>query len=204
LTGLISRLLVPGMFGAELWDYGQQVVIRPDENVHVLGSGEKRRRDFALGRACARAALAGLGHGDAVIAKGDDGAPIWPAGIVGAITHTKGYAAALVGEACNFPNIGIDAERAGGVTEDLWPRLFTYAEQETLRSHSDPMLAATMFFSAKEASYKAGALKGALAFREIAVSLNGSGFVVTGPDVSLSGRCAAEADMVLAVVWQDR
>jgi 4'-phosphopantetheinyl transferase EntD len=203
LTGLISRLLVPGLFGAELWDEGQQVSIHPDENVHVAGSAEKRRRDYALGRACARAALEELGYCDAVIAKGDDGAPIWPAGIVGTITHTTGYAAALVGEARNFPNIGIDAERAGGVTEDLWPRLFTAAEQETLRSHADPMLVATLFFSAKEASYKARVLKGALAFHDIAVSLKGGGFVVTGPDASLSGRYAAEGGVVLAVVWQD-
>ena len=108
---------------------------------------------------CARAALAELGHGDAVIAKGDDGAPVWPSGIVGSITHTNGYAAALVGENRHFAGLGIDAERAGGVTPDLWPRLFTAAEQETLRAQIDPLGSATLFFSAKEASYKALALK---------------------------------------------
>ena len=69
----------------------------------------------------------------------------------------------------HFAGIGIDAERVGGVTRDLWPRLFTAAEQDDVRAQADPLLAATLLFSAKEASYKAWALKGALAFREIEV-----------------------------------
>ena len=52
-----------------------------------------------LGRACARAALANLGQGEAVIGIDEAGAPLWPAGVVGSITHTKGYAAALVAKA---------------------------------------------------------------------------------------------------------
>jgi 4'-phosphopantetheinyl transferase EntD len=200
LTRLVSRLLVPGLCGAEIWDKGQSVVIHPDEEIHVAQSAPKRRRDFALGRACARAALAGLGHGEAVIAKGDDGAPLWPSGIAGSITHTDGYAAALVGN--RFAGIGIDAERVGGVTPDLWPRLFTSAEQERLRAEADPLRAATLLFSAKEASYKAWALKGALAFREIDVTLDEGGFVATGPNASVSGRHAVEKDLVLVAAWR--
>jgi 4'-phosphopantetheinyl transferase EntD len=202
LTGLVSRLLVPGLSGAEIWDQGQAVDIRPGEFRHVAGSAEKRRRDFALGRSCARAALAQLGHGDAVIAKGDDGAPVWPSGIVGSITHTNGYAAALIGENRHFAGIGIDAERAGGVTPDLWPRLFTAAEQETLSVQIDPLASATLFFSAKEASYKALALKTALVFREIEIALKQDGFVAAARGASLSGRCATEKGVVLAAAWR--
>ena len=88
MTRLVSRLLVPGLSGAEIWDEGQTVAIHGREEIHVAQSAPKRRRDFALGRSCARAALAELGHGEAVIAKGDDGAPLWPPGIAGSITHT--------------------------------------------------------------------------------------------------------------------
>lgn len=204
MTALVSRLLVPGLSGAEIWDEGQAVAVHPDENVHVAGSAEKRRRDFALGRACARAALAEFGHGKAVIAKGADGAPLWPPGLVGSITHTGGYAAALIGESRNFAGIGIDAELAGGVTRDLWPRLFTTAEQEMLRTQTDPVLAATRVFSAKEASYKAWALMGALDFREIAVALEEGGFVATGPDGRLRGRHVLEKGVVLVAAWRAR
>ena len=202
MTGLISRLLVPGLSGAEIWDEGQAVTLHREERVHVVQSVEKRRREFALGRACARAALAGLGHGEAVIAKGDEGAPIWPAGIVGSITHTKDYAAAVAGERCRFTGVGIDAERKGGVTPQLWPRLFTLTEQEALHAQPDPSLAATLFFSAKEASYKAWGLKGAPVFRAIEIALKQDSFVATGPAASLKGRHAVEGDLVLVIAWR--
>jgi 4'-phosphopantetheinyl transferase EntD len=202
LTGLVSRLLAPGLSGAEIWDEGQPVAVHPREEVHVARSAQKRRRDFALGRACARAALGGFGHGDAVIAKGEDGAPLWPPGIAGSITHTGGYAAALTGK--NFAGIGIDAEQVGGVTQDLWPRLFTAAEQDHLRTGSDPLLAATLLFCAKEASYKAWALKGALVFREIEITLEEDGFIAARADARLSGRYAVEEGLVLAAAWTPR
>ena len=41
------------------------------------------------------------------------------------VIRAKGYAAAIVGEARDFEGVGVDAERVGGVGEDLWPRLFT-------------------------------------------------------------------------------
>lgn len=197
MTTLVSRLLVPGFFGAEIWDEGQAIAIHRHEEIHVARSAPKRRRDFALGRACARAALAGLGHGDAVIARSENGAPLWPPGIAGSITHTGGYAAALAGASSRFAGIGIDAERVGGVTPDLWPRLFTEVEQDRLRNEADPLCAATLLFSAKEASYKAWVLKGALAFREIEVTLGEGGFVATRQDTSLNGRYTIEKDLVL-------
>jgi len=204
LRGQISRLLVPGLFGAEIWDEGLPVAVHPDEEIHVARSAEKRRRDFALGRACARAALAELGHGDAVIAKSEDGAPLWPPGVAGSITHTAGYAAALVGEQHNFAGIGIDAEQVGGVTPDLWPRLFTTAEQDRLRAELDPLLAATLFFSAKEASYKAWALKSVLAFQEIEVSLTADGFSAVHAGTRLAGRHATDKGVALVAAWIPR
>jgi 4'-phosphopantetheinyl transferase EntD len=201
LTGLIARLLMPGLSGAEIWDQEQVIALHPEEEIHVARAGEKRRRDFALGRTCARTALAGLGHGEAVIAKGDDGAPLWPDGITGSITHTQGYAAALVGESRNFAGIGIDAERAGGVTRDLWPRLFSRAEQAQIAVHSDPLLIATLLFSAKEASYKAWALKGPLAFRDIEIVLDGGRFIAARAEARLGGCYAVEKSVALVTAW---
>jgi 4'-phosphopantetheinyl transferase EntD len=199
LTGLLSQLLAPGLFGAEVWDEGQIVVIHPQENIHVERSTEKRRREFALGRACARAAMTNLGHGDAVIAKGEDGAPLWPPGVIGSITHTQGYAAALIAESRKFAGVGIDAERLGVVTKDLWPRLFTAVEQEFLKVQSEPWLFSSIVFCAKEASYKAWAQKGALTFRETEVSLEEGGFVAVRSSLALHGRYAVKNGMVLVI-----
>jgi len=200
--GLVSRLLVPGLVGAEIEDRGQPISLLPLEEELVAQAAEKRRRDFALGRACARAALAGLGHNGVAIGKGEHGAPLWPAGIVGSITHTGGYAAALAGSAQQFTGIGLDAERMGGVTENLWPRLFDEDERDHLAGLdvAGKAMAATLFFSAKEAAFKAWGGNSVLAFRDIHVTQEGQIFTAcqSGHPI-LRGRFAVEGDLMLTV-----
>jgi 4'-phosphopantetheinyl transferase EntD len=194
---LIASLLLPGLCGAELRDTGQALALHPQEEVHVARAAEKRRRDFALGRACARAALAQLGHGETVIGMGADGAPLWPPGVVGSITHTRGYAAAVVSQ--SLSGLGVDAERVGGVTPDLWRRLFSEREQAALTAGGDA--AATSMFSAKEAAFKAWRLSRALGFRDIAITLRDDGFTAAHAGKTLHGRHAMEGDLVLTLAW---
>src|ERR1044071_3567794 len=200
---LISRILAPGIFGAEMEDVGQQIRLPPEEEMLVAKAADKRRRDFTLGRTCARAALEQMGHRGAVIGKAGDGAPCWPTGVLGSITHAKGYAAALVGDARQFCGIGVDAERLGGVTQELWPRLFNAAERRYLSSldSAAQMLAATLFFSAKESCYKAWAMKGGLPFDEIHVIQQGDAFTATRSGKSLQGRYAVEGDLMVTAAW---
>jgi phosphopantetheine--protein transferase-like protein len=201
--GRVARLLAPGIFGAEMGDTGQPVALHPQEEPFVAKAAPKRRRDFALGRACARAALAQLGHGQVPIGMAEGGAPLWPAGILGSITHTKNYAAALAAEARLFSGVGVDAERLGGVTQDLWPRLFDAAERDHLMGldSASRMVFATMIFSAKEACYKAWGLKGALVFRDIHVVPEDGGFTATRSGEVLHGRAVVEGDLVLTAAW---
>ena len=200
---LISRILAPGIFGGEMEDVGQPALLAPGEEALVAKAAPKRRRDFAQGRACALQALAALGHDNAIIGRRDNGAPLWPDGIAGSITHTAGYAAALVSDASRFSGIGLDAERVGGVTQDLWPRLFGAAERDYLETldEEDRKLAATLFFCAKEACYKAWGMETALPFREIHVTRGEGGFSATRSDDSLKGRFAVQGDLLLAATW---
>jgi 4'-phosphopantetheinyl transferase EntD len=201
--GLISGILAPGLFGAEMEDVGQPVALHPQEECLVANAAQKRRRDFALGRACARAALSALGQGGAAIGRDENGVPLWPAGIHGSITHTKFYAAALVAEAHHVGGVGVDAERVGSVTPDLWRRLFDSAECDYLMTLDGPQqqIFATMFFSAKEAAYKASGIKGALAFREIHITPQDGGFTASRPGEILRGRYAQQDDLLLTAVW---
>lgn len=202
--GLVSRLIVPGLFSAEVDDRGQAVPFHPEEEVLVAKAGAKRRRDFALGRFCAHAALARMGESDAVIGMAENGAPLWPKGIVGSITHTGLYAAALAGEARQFSGIGLDAERIGGVTRDLWPRLFDAAEQDYLRTldaDSAPR-AATVLFSAKETCFKAWGGQGPLSFRDIRIAVpDEENFTANRAGRSLEGWYAVEGDLALTAAW---
>ncbi|MBQ1076246.1 4'-phosphopantetheinyl transferase superfamily protein [Micromonospora sp. C31] len=71
---------------------------------------ESRRRDFTAGRACARRAMAALGVPPVAVPSAADRSPVWPAGVVGAITHTEGYCAAVAARAGEIRSVGIDAE----------------------------------------------------------------------------------------------
>lgn len=128
----------------------------PSEAALVAQSGPGRREEFALGRWCARNALAQLGQPKRPILRTIDRAPAWPEGFVGSITHTQDYVAAIAAPARRFTAIGIDAERCCSVTRDLWPDLFTDAERARLVTLGDQAgELATIMFSAKEAYFKA-------------------------------------------------
>lgn len=199
---LIAHVLLPGCFGVDVEDVGQDVPLRPLEAVHVAGAAPRRQRDFALGRFCAHAALVQMGRDEAAISIGAAGAPVWPAGIAGSITHTGGYAAALVAPQGRFQAIGIDAERIGGVTEALMPRLFSAAEQEWLMALDAQKRAAalTVFFSAKESFYKAFG-EGRLSFRDIHIEMQGEDrFIARHPDRIVQGHVAVQGDLAVTAV----
>jgi len=208
MKGLISRVLAPGLWGAEIHDAGQGVPLAAPEAELVLNSGAKRQRDFALGRDCARAALAQAGVADASLLRAENGAALWPQGLTGSITHTAGYAAALV--ARDFSGVGVDAEQVGGVTEMLAPRLFTDQECTWLSglASASQSLAMTLLFSAKEAAFKAGNAPAgtALVFRDMHIEVqglkNGEGsFVVRRKDATDAwGLFASDGALVLTAL----
>src|SRR5687768_1275114 len=72
---------------------------------------ESRRRDFTAGRVCARRAMADLGLPTVPVPSADDRSPVWPADVVGTITHTRGYAAAAAARAAEVRSVGMDAEQ---------------------------------------------------------------------------------------------
>lgn len=119
----------------------------------------KRQVEFLAGRVCAQQAIERLtGHKPATIPSQPDRAPGWPKGIVGSITHTTGYAAALVASATYYYGIGIDCE--GILTADnlkLQRHICVPHELQDLHTaHSTwaPELLLTLIFSAKESLFK--------------------------------------------------
>jgi len=205
-AGLVSGLVPPGVAAADLDDDGQPVALHPLEAGHVAGAVETRRRDFALGRYCARAALAGLGLDGVVIGRDGRGRPLWPAGFVGSITHTRTYAAAVAAPQDRFLSVGVDAERSGGITDAMLPMLFDDAERRWLQAFdgADRTPWATVLFSAKEATFKAWnmATNKPLAFRDLHIDIEPDQFIVRqeaagdwgGP---VTGRFALRGDLVV-------
>jgi 4'-phosphopantetheinyl transferase EntD len=102
---------------------GELPELYPVEEELIAGASVGRRREFAEARACARDALAALGVPAGPIPAAGDGAPIWPEGVVGSVTHKGGYRAAAVARVADLAGLGIDAEPderlPGGVLETI-------------------------------------------------------------------------------------
>jgi 4'-phosphopantetheinyl transferase EntD len=107
---VITDILPPQAAAQETFTDVAGPVLFPGEEAVLARAVDQRRREFTTGRACARAALARLGVPPGPILPGVRGAPQWPAGIVGSITHCAGYRAAAVAWAQDVAALGLDAE----------------------------------------------------------------------------------------------
>jgi len=127
----------------------------------MLGSvSDKRRRDFALGRECARQALQKLGIASAPILRGTAGEPLWPLSVCGSITHCDGYCAATAARQAHIRGIGIDVERIQTLTDDVFNRISLEPEQAWIRDADPKIPWDILLFSAKESVFKLGSRRG--------------------------------------------
>ena len=130
----------------------------PEEEQIIARAVAVRRREYATVRSCARSCLDRLGYPPVPILPGVGGAPTWPAGVQGSMTHCAGYAAAAVGPVPQISAIGIDAEPDVPLPDGVLDLIATAAERDRLvvaelepgSPNWDRLL-----FSAKEAVYKA-------------------------------------------------
>jgi 4'-phosphopantetheinyl transferase EntD len=117
----------------------------------------ERRREFVAGRLLARRAMHRLGHPIVPIPAGADGAPVWPAGLTGSITHARTWCAVALARRTSVRTVGIDVEEEEPLAPELWPTVCTDREFGWLYSLPAKRrgLAAKLMFSAKESAYKA-------------------------------------------------
>ena len=143
-----------------------------------------RLTEFALGRHCARMALAALHPpaGETPVGRADGRAPRWPEGFVGAITHRRGHAAAAAAPAGRFLGLGIDLEGARPLPPRLRRRVLRPEELAALPPGSAGEAAAMLLFSAKESLFKAlHPLTGVyLGFQDATVQVRPGGGAQTG------------------------
>ena len=218
---MIDGLLPPPVVAAEAFDDVADDLPFPGEHQLIAGAVDGRRREFVTARRCARRALAGLGHPPTAILSGLRREPLWPAGVVGSITHCPGYRAAAVARSAELAGLGIDAEPHGPLPEGVAEQVVLPAERVQLAR-----LAAThpgirwdrVLFSAKESVYKAwypmtgrwlGFDEAHLSFDPAASAFRArilvDGRRVDGgtPLTELRGRFLIQRDLVLTAVCVD-
>ncbi|MBD0841358.1 MULTISPECIES: 4'-phosphopantetheinyl transferase [unclassified Streptomyces] len=130
----------------------------PEEAAVVARAVEKRRREFAVVRSCARRAMEKLGVPAQPILPGDRGAPRWPAGLAGSMTHCDGYCAAALVRATDLASLGIDAEPHEPLPDGVLDAVSLPGERQRIGTltHDHPAIRwDRLLFSAKESVYKA-------------------------------------------------
>ncbi|MEO7260890.1 MAG: 4'-phosphopantetheinyl transferase superfamily protein [Jatrophihabitantaceae bacterium] len=155
---MIERLVPSWVRAVDTTSDASEESLWPAERAVLRQAVTKRRVEFATVRVCARAALAELGVPPAPILPGPRGAPGWPAGIVGSMTHCAGYRGAAVASEKLAASIGIDAEPHGPLPEGVLEAIARPEEHSWLAElavsapavHWDRLL-----FSMKESVYKA-------------------------------------------------
>ncbi len=156
LSPALSGLFPSGAVAAELREAGNPELLLPAEARHLGRAVPKRAQEFAAGRLCARRALAEFGIVDFAVEVAGDRQPIWPASMVGSITHTAGFCAAVAAERGSVGALGLDSEVVGDVKVEIWPSVCLPMEIDWIRSlpASQQARAVALLFSAKEAFYK--------------------------------------------------
>ncbi|HEV8549891.1 MAG TPA: 4'-phosphopantetheinyl transferase superfamily protein [Polyangiaceae bacterium] len=183
----MTDALVAGIFPddiAVVWDEIGDVTaeLRADEAAFVAAAVPKRQREFARGRVCARRALASLGVAAGSVLVGARREPLWPAGVVGSITHDDTLCLVALGRVETYGSIGIDIEPDAPLEPNVAARIWSPAEADA--SHAaglDPALGARLAFCAKEAFYKCQfpLTRTFLGFVDAAVTLEPERFEVT-------------------------
>ncbi|WP_327030431.1 4'-phosphopantetheinyl transferase superfamily protein [Micromonospora sp. NBC_01740] len=115
---------------------------------------QSRRRDFTAGRVCARRAMAALGVPPVAVPSAADRSPVWPAGVVGAITHTRGYCAAVAARSGEVRSVGIDAEGHRELNAGVRRLICLPEEQDRCARLPVGTSWPAVLFSAKETVYK--------------------------------------------------
>ncbi len=140
---------------SELYDDPAGISLLPEEEPLIARSVAKRRDEFITVRHCARLALGRLNLPPSPILKGEKGEPLWPQGVVGSLTHTRGYRGAVVARASAVRSVGVDAEPHDVLPDKVLEAISLPAERREIAALPGGLHWDRILFCAKEATYKA-------------------------------------------------
>jgi 4'-phosphopantetheinyl transferase EntD len=155
---VLERILPPEVAVVDAFEDVPGAALFPAEEAVIAKAVDKRRREFVTTRACARAALAELGEPPVPILPGPRGAPRWPDGVAGSITHCDGYRAVAVARTIDVVTLGLDAEPDEPLPDGVYALISTAGERARLARFAGAAPAVCwdrLLFCAKESVYKA-------------------------------------------------
>ncbi|MEV7422761.1 MULTISPECIES: 4'-phosphopantetheinyl transferase family protein [unclassified Streptomyces] len=196
---------------------GEADPLFPEESARVAKAVPKRQREFTTVRLLARRALLRLGQPPVPLLPNKRGAPQWPGGIVGSMTHCDGYRAAVVARSDGTASVGIDAEPDAPLPDGVLDTIALPDETERVKFLAERHPGVCwdrLLFSAKESVFKAWyPLTGLeLDFSEADITIDPvertfrARLLVPGPRIDgrrvdeFAGRWIAERGLVASVI----
>ncbi|MFF2010707.1 4'-phosphopantetheinyl transferase [Streptomyces sp. NPDC058195] len=181
---MLKEILPPGAVAAESFGDPPPGTLAPGEGLLpeeeplVAHAVPARRAEFTTVRICARRALSGLGQPPVPVTADGRGAPRWPVGVIGSLTHCTGYRAAAVALASpGLRSLGVDAEPHRALPDGVLETVALPSERRALTALTRRAPATAwdrILFSAKESVFKAWypLTKEQLAFEEAELTLS--------------------------------
>jgi 4'-phosphopantetheinyl transferase EntD len=153
LHAAINASFAPGIIiGHRIIAPGDEHALWPEEAAALARSVVQVRRASGAARIVARELISKIGLPKCALPKGGGGAPVWPAGIVGSMSHTSRVAVAAIAPRRSFSGLGIDIEPSEALPPDLLDLVTTPEERACI---GDDPYGGRLLFAAKEAVYKA-------------------------------------------------
>ncbi|GIG40339.1 4'-phosphopantetheinyl transferase family protein [Cellulomonas phragmiteti] len=170
---MLAQVLPSGVVAVEAFGPAAAGPLLGEEAAAVARAVPARRAEYAAVRACARDALEALGAGRPAVPSSPDRSPVWPAGVVGALTHCDGYRAAAVARAEAWLGVGIDAEPLAPLPDGVAALVMSDDERRALARVDPALCPDRVLFSAKESVYKVWSplVRTWLGFEDVRVSL---------------------------------
>jgi 4'-phosphopantetheinyl transferase EntD len=211
VTGFPLRLFPTGIHVERMTVPSPEIPLFPEEAQAVRNAVPARRAQFEAGRACARQALRALGAPAVAIPVGPHREPVWPAGIVGSISHAGLHAAAAVAWSRHYRALGLDIEEVGDMEADALALIATDAEVRAAALRIPANCAGRLVFSAKESVFKClfPLLGRFIGFHEVVLHLEGDDFHIelagtsgdSGVAAALRGAWCIEGSLIVTGAW---
>ncbi|WP_282045870.1 4'-phosphopantetheinyl transferase family protein [Roseibium album] len=173
-------------------------LLSPTERAGIGAAVPKVLNASGAARAVARRLMNTLGLPPAEIRRGPRRAPIWPAGLVGSLSHCERIAVAAIARSEDFVGLGIDIEPSEGIEPELARMVLTPHEAELVGDN--PQIAHACF-AIKEAVYKAVFPSDGLFldFHDVELDFQ-SGTATTSYGRTVAWSCGLSAS-ILTVAW---
>jgi 4'-phosphopantetheinyl transferase EntD len=157
VAAAIRKILPPaiGFAGGAL--ARAQIALFPAEEELIRASAAKRIVHFTAGRCYARQALRQIDVDPVAILVGRNHAPMWPAGVVGSISHCDAFCGVVVARRESVRAIGLDVEDSSPLDSNLMATVWT-GDELAHAANGSPLGAgdaAKLLFIIKESFYKA-------------------------------------------------